>query len=262
MKEVLVMKIGGKVIDDLPALQSFLTSWAKLPGKKILIHGGGKSATQVAAKLGVDAPMIQGRRITNEGMLEVAMMVYGGLVNKRIVSFLQKLDVNALGLTGADLNVIKAHKRPVKEIDYGFAGDIDAVDGDILSYLLEKGITPVMAPLTHDQQGQMLNTNADTIAATVASALSSHFSVRLMYTFEKAGVLTDAEDENSIIPELTPALYASYKADGTIADGMIPKLDNAFSALKSGVKAVYIGKQEAMHTIYQPSFSGTTICQS
>lgn len=237
---ITILKIGGNVIDDPESLRRFLTSFAGLPGAKILIHGGGKIATQIAEKLGVETTMVEGRRLTDRAMLDVVTMVYGGLVNKQIVARLQGLSVNAIGLTGADANTVLAQKRPVKEIDYGFAGDIIAVDsGRILSFL-RQDLTPVFAPLTYDDAGTLLNTNADTMAAAIATDMVHRTTVTLVYCFEKRGVLSNPDDDNSVIAELTPTLYADYKAAGSINKGMIPKLDNAFAALEKGVAQVVI----------------------
>jgi acetylglutamate kinase len=243
MKNTLnLIKIGGNIIDDDARLQSFLSDFARLSGPKILVHGGGKIATEVARGLGIEAQLVEGRRITDAQMLRVVTMVYGGLVNKNIVARLQALGSQALGLTGADANIIPAQKRPVKTIDYGFVGDI--AEGEIqsqhLRLFLDNGLTPVLAPLTHDGEGSLLNTNADTIAAAVAVALSAHYRVNLTYCFEKKGVLADIADENSVIHQIDPEKYQALKAGGTIVQGMIPKLDNAFNAIRAGVESVYI----------------------
>lgn len=260
MKNVLnILKIGGKVLSDPEQLAGALAAFSQIPTAKILVHGGGKTGTEVAQQLGVKVQMIEGRRITDAAMLDVAMMVYGGLKNKGLVAALQALDQNALGLTGADLNLIRSIKRPVKKIDYGFVGDIVEVNRPQVHKLLKGGIVPVLAPLTHDASGQMLNTNADTIASTVAQAMADDFEVNLIYSFEKKGVLKDPEDEESLIAELEPASYERYKAEGVIAGGMIPKLDNAFSALASGVSCVYICKASAVAHVNEPNFVGTRI---
>ncbi|GAB3561654.1 acetylglutamate kinase [Spirosoma luteolum] len=240
MEGLTVLKIGGNVIDNPPALQAFLTAFAGLPASKILIHGGGKVATQMADKLGIETTMVNGRRITDQPMLDVVTMVYGGLVNKQIVAKLQALDVNAIGLTGADASTVLAHKRPVGEIDYGLVGDIDEVDSGQIQFFLRQELTPVFAPLTYSLAGELLNTNADTMASAIAVDLVKHNTVTLVYCFEKKGVLRNPDDDTSVIAELTPSLYDTYKAEGTINKGMIPKLDNAFSALRSGVSRVII----------------------
>lgn len=242
MQALTLIKIGGNVIDDPTALASFLKSYARIGGKKILVHGGGKIASSIGQRLGITPRMAEGRRITDAATLEVVTMVYAGLVNKNIVAALQAGGVNAMGLCGADGNIIPAEKRPVREIDYGFAGDISAstVGDEALASLLEQGFSPVIAPITHDGQGQLLNTNADTIAATLSEALSSRYEVTLFYCFEKKGVLSDPENDDSVIPSIHPAYYAELKEKGIVSRGMVPKLDNAFRALAGGVKQVHI----------------------
>ena len=213
----------------------------------MLVHGGGRSATAIAAKLGIESQMVNGRRITDEETLKVVTMVYGGLVNKQIVAGLQSIGVNALGLTGADLNYMRSEKRPVKEVDYGFVGDVKEVNADILADLIARGVVPVLAPLTHDNAGNMLNTNADTIAGEAAKALAKHFEVTLMFCFEKKGVLMSETDDESVIPEITPALFKKYVAEGIINGGMIPKLENSFEAINGGVKQVIITRADLIH---------------
>ncbi|WP_044170760.1 acetylglutamate kinase [Flectobacillus major] len=235
-----VVKIGGNVIDNQSFCTQFLADFAQIPSPKILVHGGGKIATQIAEKLGIETVMVEGRRITDQAMLDVVTMVYGGLVNKSLVAQLQKFNTNAIGLTGADGGVILSQKRPVKDIDYGFVGDIEKVDTQQIAGMLAQGLTPVFAPLTFDREGNMLNTNADTQAQAVATAMASLFEVNLVYCFEKKGVLANPDDDDSVIPALKPAEYASYKASGAINKGMIPKLDNAFKALAQGVAQVTI----------------------
>ena len=233
MKPLLtVVKIGGKVLESNEKLDLVLDAFVKIQGAKILVHGGGKTATQIAEKLGIEAPMINGRRITSHEMLEVATMVYGGLMSRQMVAKLQARGQNAIGMTGADLDVIRAHKRPVKDIDYGFAGDIDQVNSDTLEMLVNQGIVPIMAPLTHNGQGQLLNTNADTIASSVARSLSKKYKVSLVYCFEKPGVMMDPDDDDSVISNLNAEAFEKLKGEGIIAAGMIPKLTNAFEALK------------------------------
>ena len=239
-KKLTVIKVGGQIVEEEATLKQFLDDFARVEGYKVLVHGGGRSATKIAAQLGIESRMVNGRRITDAQTLQVVTMVYGGLVNKNIVAGLQARGVNALGLTGADMNVIRSHKRPVKDIDYGFVGDVDQADGEMLSQLIDKGIVPVMAPLTHDGQGQMLNTNADTIAGETAKALAPYFDVTLVYCFEKKGVLRDANDDDSVIPHLNEADFKKYVEEGVIQDGMIPKLENAFQAIHSGVSKVNI----------------------
>jgi acetylglutamate kinase len=235
-----VIKIGGNVIDNPEKLLGFLKKFSELKGPKVLVHGGGKIATKIAQDLGIESKLVDGRRITDAPMRDVVTMVYGGLVNKQIVARLQSLDCNAIGLTGADGRAILAHKRPVKEIDYGFVGDIEKVNTEFIFALLTQGITPVFAPLTFDAAGDMLNTNADTQASEIAKALIEKYEVNLIYCFEKKGVLLDADDDSTRIPELKPDTYQQYKNEGVIYAGMIPKLDNAFAAVTAGVKRVII----------------------
>jgi len=242
MKQKLtVVKVGGAVVEDEAQLSQLLKDFSAIEGKKVLIHGGGRRATQVAASLGIESKMVGGRRITDADMLSVVTMVYGGLVNKNLVARLQANGVNALGLTGADVDVIRSHKRPIKDgVDFGFVGDVDRVDGKMLSQLIEAGITPVMAPLTHDGEGHILNTNADTIASETAKALAPYYDVTLIYSFEKKGVLRNPDDDDSVIPTITRADFEQYKADGTISGGMLPKIENALSAIDAGVGRVII----------------------
>ena len=242
MKQTLtIVKVGGAVVEDEAQLAQLLKDFSAIPGRKVLIHGGGRRATQVAASLGIESKMVGGRRITDAEMLNVVTMVYGGLVNKNLVARLQANGVNALGLTGADIDVIRSHKRPLKDgIDFGFVGDVDRADGQMLSRLIEAGITPVMAPLTHDGQGHILNTNADTIASETAKALAPFYDVTLIYSFEKKGVLSNPDDDNSVIATINRADFERYKADGTISGGMLPKIENALSAIDSGVSRVII----------------------
>lgn len=241
MKEKLtIVKVGGKIVEEADTLSQLLADFSAIPGYKLLVHGGGRSATKIAAQLGIESKMVDGRRITDAETLKVVTMVYGGLVNKNIVAGLQAKGVNAVGLTGADMNVIRSVKRPVKEIDYGYVGDVKHVDAEVLVSLISRGVVPVMAPLTHDGEGNMLNTNADTIAGEAAKALAEAFDVTLIYCFEKKGVLRDAEDEDSVIPVITPDLFKKYVDEGVIQGGMIPKLENSFSAVEAGVSQVVI----------------------
>lgn len=258
MDTLTVIKIGGNVIDDPAALKRFLTAFSRLPGAKILIHGGGKIATQIATKLGIETTMVEGRRITDQPMLDVVTMVYGGLVNKQIVAKLQALDVNAIGLTGADGSTVLAEKRPVKDIDYGMVGDIAEVDSGQIQFFLRQDLTPVFAPITYSKAGDLLNTNADTMASAIAVDMGRHNDVTLVYCFEKKGVLKDPTDDDSVISELTPALYADYKAAGTINKGMIPKVDNAFKALENGVTRVIICHADEVTTAVSQG-AGTTL---
>ena len=235
-----IVKVGGAVVEDEARLARLLADFGSIEGRKVLVHGGGRRATAIASRLGIESKMVGGRRVTDEAMLEVVTMVYGGLVNKNVVARLQAAGVDALGLTGADIDVIRSHKRPVKDVDYGYVGDVERADGDKLARLIEAGITPVMAPLTHDGQGHLLNTNADTIAAETAKALAAHYDVTLIFCFEKKGVLANPDDDDSVIPVMTRADFARYVADGTVAGGMLPKLENAFGAIDAGVSRVNI----------------------
>ena len=242
MKEnITIVKVGGAVVEDEAQLAQLLKDFSAIEGKKVLVHGGGRKATKVAESLGIESKMVNGRRITDAEMLSVVTMVYGGLVNKNLVARLQANGVNALGLTGADMNVIRSHKRPIKNgVDFGFVGDVDTADGKMLSKLIEEGITPVMAPLTHDGQGNILNTNADTIASETAKALAPYYDVTLIFSFEKKGVLRNTNDDDSVIPVITHEDFERYKSDGTISGGMLPKIENALSAIDAGVSRVII----------------------
>lgn len=241
MEKLTVVKVGGAVVEDEEQLARLLNDFAAIEGNKVLVHGGGRRATKVAASLGIESKMVNGRRITDRDMLEVVTMVYGGLVNKNVVARLQANGVNALGLTGADMDVLRSRKRPVKDgIDFGYVGDVERADGKALQTLIEAGIVPVMAPLTHDGSGNILNTNADTIAGETAKALAPFYDVTLIYSFEKKGVLANPDDDDSVIPMITPTDFERYKADGTVAGGMIPKLENAFAAIDAGVGRVII----------------------
>lgn len=235
-----ILKVGGKVIDDLALLRPILESFLQKEGKKIIVHGGGKKASELSEKLGIAVQMVNGRRITDAASLEVATMVYAGLFNKQIVALLQSLGGNALGLSGADGNVILAHRRPVKEIDYGFVGDLDAINAPAIQRLLSAEFTPVFCAITHDGQGQLLNTNADTIASSLATAMSALYEVKLYLCLDKNGVLANPADDNSVIPGMNPTDYERFKAEGVVYAGMLPKLDNAFDALRQGVKQVII----------------------
>jgi len=248
MEKLTIVKVGGKIVEEPSSLKQLLSDFSKIEGYKVLVHGGGRSATALAAKLGIESKMVNGRRITDAEMLKVVTMVYGGLVNKQIVAGLQAIHVNALGLTGADLNYMRSEKRPVKDVDYGFVGDVKEVNAGILADLISKGIVPVLAPLTHDNAGNLLNTNADTIAGEAAKALAKHFEVTLMYCFEKKGVLLDENDDESVIANLTPTLFEQYVAKKIINGGMIPKLENSFEAINAGVKQVVITRADQIHT--------------
>ena len=250
MEKINVIKVGGGIVEDTGSLSQLLSDFSQLSGHKVLVHGGGRSATKIAASLGIESQMVEGRRITDEKMLQVVTMVYGGLVNKNLVAGLQAYGVNALGLTGADINIIRSHKRPTKcvtladgtkqMIDFGFVGDVDCVDGQMLSTLVQQGVVPVIAPLTHDGKGNLLNTNADTIASEVACALASFFEVTLTFCFEKPGVLRNADDDSSVIPHISEKDFHQLTQSGIVAGGMIPKLENAFQAIRQGVKKVVI----------------------
>jgi acetylglutamate kinase len=242
MIKLTLIKVGGKIVEEEATLRCLLRDFAAIEGHKVLVHGGGRSATQLAGRLGVESRMVDGRRITDEETLRIAIMVYAGLVNKTIVAGLQALDVNALGLTGADMNLIRSAKRPVEKIDYGYVGDVKEVNAETLVTLIRQGVVPVLAPLTHDKQGQLLNTNADTIAGETAKALASHFEVTLVYCFEKKGVLRDETDDESLIDSIDRAAFRQYVEQGVIQGGMIPKLENAFEAIEAGVKQVIITK--------------------
>ena len=242
MREKLtIVKVGGAVVEDELQLSQLLKDFSAIEGRKVLVHGGGRKATKMAERLGIETKMVEGRRITDADMLEVVTMVYGGLVNKNLVAKLQANGVNALGLTGADANAIRSHKRPLKNgVDYGFVGDVDQADGEMLGRLIEAGITPVMAPLTHDGEGHILNTNADTIASETAKALANLYDVTLIFSFEKKGVLRNPDDDDSVIATINHADFERYKADGTISGGMLPKIENALSAVDAGVSKVII----------------------
>ena len=253
MKEKLtIVKVGGAVVEDELQLSQLLRDFSAIEGRKVLVHGGGRKATKMAERLGIETQMVNGRRITDSDMLEVVTMVYGGLVNKNLVARLQANGVNAIGLTGADADVIRSHKRPPvtltshhspltsETIDYGWVGDVDHVANTTLAHLIEAGITPVMSTLTHDGEGHILNTNADTIASETAKALAAIYDVTLIFSFEKKGVLSNPDDDDSVIPVITRTLFNKYKADGTISGGMLPKIENALAAVEAGVSRVII----------------------
>ncbi|MBQ9362072.1 MAG: acetylglutamate kinase [Bacteroidaceae bacterium] len=264
MQKLTVIKVGGKIVEKDDTLTQLIKNFSTIPGPKVLVHGGGRSATRIANQLGIQSTMIGGRRVTDADMLRVVTMVYGGLVNKNIVAQLQACGINALGLTGADLNAIRSHKRPPKKttlddgtesmVDFGYVGDVDSANGQMLASLIQQGITPVMAPLTHDGQGNLLNTNADTIASTTAKALTPFFDVTLIFCFEHAGVLRNPDDETSVIPLIDEHLFQQYTTDGTISGGMIPKIENALEAIRAGVKQVIITREDAID-----GTQGTTI---
>jgi acetylglutamate kinase len=241
VEKISIIKIGGNIIDNEVNLASFLNAYAAVEGKKILIHGGGKLATKMAADLNIPQQMVDGRRITDAATLKIVTMVYAGYINKNIVAALQSKNIQALGICGADANIIRAHKRINASTDYGFVGDIDVVDSKKIIQLLEAGLSLVIAPITHDGAGQLLNTNADTMAQAIATAVSSMYEVSLVYSFEKKGVLSDIQNNDSVIPVINPENYTSLKVTGQVNEGMIPKLDNAFEALQKGVNRVIIG---------------------
>lgn len=247
MKEkITIVKVGGKIVEDDASLDVLLNGFTAIGGHKLLVHGGGRTATDVAARLGIETVMVGGRRVTDAAMLRVVTMVYGGLVNKQVVARLQARGVNALGLTGADMDVVRSLRRPVAEVDYGFVGDVEHVDAERLALLVRSGVTPVMAPLTHDGRGCLLNTNADTIAGEVARALAPLFDVTLVYCFEHAGVLADPMREDSVIPRIDRATFAALREDGTVGGGMLPKLENCLAAVDAGVARVVITRADAL----------------
>jgi acetylglutamate kinase len=241
MEKLSIVKIGGNIIEDEASLTAFLKLFSNLEGKKILVHGGGKRATAMATKLGIASKMINGRRITDAETLEVITMVYGGLVNKNIVAKLQALQVDAIGLTGADVNSIKSKKRPIREIDYGFVGDVKEVASNSIDTLIQADFTPVFCAITHDGKGQLLNTNADTIASQIAVGMSKMYKTSVYYCFELNGVLKDFNDKKSVIKRINFESYQQLLKEGIITDGMIPKLENCFDALNKGVHKVHIG---------------------
>ncbi len=258
MDKLYIIKIGGNIIDDDTRLASFLRDFAAIEGKKILVHGGGKLATRLAEKMGIEQQLVDGRRITDAETLKIVTMVYAGYINKNIVAGLQAHHCNAMGLCGADGDSILAHKRRHPVLDYGFVGDVDSINTGLISTLLEKNISVVFAPITHDQQGQLLNTNADTIAQEMATGMSALYEVELIYSFEKSGVLLDANDDSTVIPQISPSYYQELKSKQKIFAGMIPKLDNAFAALSRGVKKVIIGKAEQLPALLSGK-AGTSI---
>lgn len=258
MEKLSIIKIGGNIIEDETSLNTFLQLFSNLEGHKILVHGGGKRATHIASKLGVESKMINGRRITDAETLEVITMVYGGLVNKNVVAKLQALNTDAIGLTGADINSIKSDKRPVKEIDFGFVGDVKKVAEKSIDKLIKADFTPVFCAITHDGNGQLLNTNADTIASTIAVAMSKIYDTSIYYCFELNGVLQDFNDKTSVIQQINTQKYKKLLENNIITDGMIPKIDNCFNALNNGVQKVHIGNT-AMFTKENTNFTTITL---
>lgn len=256
MKKLKVIKIGGNIIDDEVALNDFLQKFAKLEGPKVLVHGGGKLASRLSNQMQVPVQMIEGRRITDAETLDIITMVYAGKISKNIVAKLQGHDCNAVGFSGADGNTVIAEKRPVKEIDYGFVGDVVDVNTKVVKLLLSNDVTVCFCAISHDQEGQLFNTNADTIASELAIALSKDFEVDLYYSFEKNGVLTDVEDANSVVEKIDQSIYRDLKAQGLIFEGMIPKLDNCFYAVENGVKNIHLGTPEM---IFDPQTKHTII---
>lgn len=257
MEKLTIIKVGGKIVEEPQSLAALLEAFSKVEGHKLLVHGGGRSATRLATQLGIESQMINGRRVTDAETLRVVTMVYGGLVNKSIVAALQAQGINALGLTGADMNIMLSHKRPVTTVDYGYVGDVEEVNAALLADLIGKGVVPVLAPLTHDGKGSMLNTNADTIAGEAAKALAEFFDVTLVYCFEKKGVLRDENDDDSVIETITRPCFEELVESGIVQGGMIPKLENAFQAIDAGVKEVVITEAAALGS----KESGTHIVQ-
>jgi acetylglutamate kinase len=263
MKKLYVIKVGGNIIDDQERLRNFLLDFSHIRGNKILVHGGGKTASDLSLKLGVEPIIENGRRVTDKESLKVITMVYAGLINKNMVAWLQSFNCNAIGLSGPDANIIPAIKRVGGKTNFGFVGDIDqsTIQAPVLKTLIEIGLTPVISPITHDSKGGLLNTNADTIASEVATSLSKFYQVHLIYCFEKKGVLKNIMDEQSIIPQITADNYKTLKTEGAIADGMIPKLDSAFNALNRGVKSVRIcNADKLLNLINSPEIIGTELC--
>lgn len=256
-----IVKIGGKVVDDEAMLTRFLDHFAQLPGDKVLVHGGGKGATELSTKLGIPTRMVEGRRITDDATLEVAVMVYAGWFNKRVVALLQSRGCNAIGLSGTDGNLIRATKRQVRTIDYGWVGDIESIHAAGIQRLLEAGFVPVFCAITHDGRGHLLNTNADTIAASLATAMLPAYTTELSFFFEKNGVLTDAEADKGLIPELTQQTYLEYRGQGVIHTGMVPKLDNAFAAAQSGVGRVRVCGPDTFLNGGGTQITGTPLAQ-
>ena len=262
-QELYIVKIGGNVIDNPEKLEAFLKDFSEIQKPKILVHGGGKLATKLAEKLEIPQEFFEGRRITNQETRDVAVMVYAGLINKNIVATLQKNKLNAIGFSGADANVIPAHKRPVKTVDFGWVGDVETekINAEFITKVIAENVCPVFCAITHDGKGNLLNTNADTIASSLAVALSSDFDINLVYCFEKNGVLENIEDENSVISKIIPDTYAQLKENNIVNEGMIPKIDNAFAAIEKGVKSVFIVKETFLKKLINENdrTSGTEI---
>ncbi len=246
MQQLTIIKVGGKVVEESASLNELLNDFVQLPGLKLLVHGGGRSATKISEQLGIETTMVKGRRVTDAETLKVVTMVYAGLVNKTIVASLQARGCNAIGLTGADMDLIRSKKRVGGEVDYGFVGDVVAVQTEQIAQLIADGVVPVVAPITHDGTGQLLNTNADTMASALATALAQVFEVDLVYCFEKPGVMMDQNDESSVISTLDKASFQKLQNEGIIVEGMIPKLDNGFASIDAGVRKVVITNIEGM----------------
>jgi acetylglutamate kinase len=253
-----IVKIGGNIIEDEATLGAFLKLFSNLEGKKILVHGGGKRATYIASKLGIESQMVNGRRITDAETLEVITMVYGGLVNKNVVAKLQALSIDAIGLTGADINSVKSDKRPIRDIDFGFVGDVKEVAHNSIDKLIKANFTPVFCAITHDGNGQLLNTNADTITSQVAVGMSHLYETAIYYCFELNGVLEDINNKNSVIKHIDSKLYKDLLKKGIIADGMLPKLENCFDALNNGVNSINMGNT-SMLTQENDNFTKITL---
>lgn len=260
MQPITIVKVGGKVIDNDTLLTNVLRDFSAIPGHKVLVHGGGNIASRIGEQLGIHPNMVDGRRVTDAETLKVVTMVYGGLVNKNIVAQLQAFNCNAIGMTGVDANIITAKRRTGGKVDYGLVGDVieEKLNGKTLASLLESGLIPVFAPITHDGHGQLFNTNADTIASALAVALAAFFEVQLVYCFEKKGVLHNPEDDNSVIKEINTEKYKGLVEDGTVSEGMLPKLENAFAALNKGVSSVIICSSENLRM--QDNYGGTKLC--
>ena len=258
MEKLYVIKIGGNIVDNPTLLTEFLTAFSKIKGQAILVHGGGKLATSLGTALGVAQTMVEGRRITDAETLKIVTMVYAGYINKNIVAQLQALGENAMGLTGADANLMSAHKRTGTKIDYGFVGDVDGINESLITQLLNSNMKLVIAPITHDGNGQLLNTNADTIAQSIATGMAKHFEVHLIYGFEREGVLSDLNNPSSVIAFIDRPAYGTLKDQNVIFEGMIPKIDNAYLALEGGVQSVIIGKAEKLNQLINGT-AGTTI---
>lgn len=247
MDKLTLIKVGGKIVEEKDSLDKLLKNFSLIEGHKVLVHGGGRTATQIASRLGIESTMVEGRRVTDSETLKVVVMVYAGLVNKTIVAGLQAIGQNAIGLTGADLNYMKSEKRPTGKVDYGFVGDVKEVHPEIIANLISLGAVPVLAPITHDQKGNLLNTNADTIAGEAAKALAKYFDVSLIYCFEKKGVLYNEKDDESVILEITRENFKKLVSEGVVSGGMIPKLENAFEAIDAGVKEVIITSADTIN---------------